>query len=332
MSLSKRKCLTIALLFFIAVVVFNLVTIENNISDSGKKKNKENKFLPLTDDDISAISRGITLSREYQMKLFASNFTQRETGLNKFLADVSKILDIPEIQNLSQGYETVRLQRVFNTQVCGKRFNPRVRNYFTGYRAGTSSIDIKSGTTGHEGPTKVLEKVYEPTANFTNDSEIKFEWDVHPCKVKYSLESRIYLQYQMELHTCEELANMFVRVAKRVPEPALKEKISIDDLYTTWIYEIEHHGKLSFGDTEFKTSATFLYNSKEDAISGTSQPTDPPEWSIRLWSTDHGKNRWIKKTLNYINTKYFKLLQYFGSPDLPCSGTFPSINETLRIY
>ena len=332
MTLYRRLVfgITIAIVF---VIIILSVSMEH-LPKTGKEieENSSKFYLPFTKEDITALGKGITLSREYQMKLFAEKFIHREEALTAFLEDMSNILEIPEIKNISEGLETVRFQRVYNTEACGKKFNPRVRNYYTGYRTGTSSIDIKSGTTGYEGPAQILQNVYQPFPKYMNDSEIKFEWDVHPCKIKYSLESRIFLPNFLELKTCKDLANMFIRVSEKIVNSRLEENISVDRTYSTWIYELEHHGKLPFGDTEFKTSLTFLYNSMDDAIEGVRKPTDPPEWSIRLWSTEHGTKKWLKSTLNYINMKYSKLLEHFDSPDLPCTGTFPPINETLKYY
>jgi len=317
--------LLVASLFFV-VVLFNTSSL---IPFSGEQKRhmapgkgSDSIFKPFTKADLFCLNHDVLLSREYQMKLFRKNFTQREEGLAVFLQSISELLDLPEIASPSFGEATVRYQFITDTHKCGKNFNPRIRNYYTGYRAGTSTLDVKSSTDGHDGPEKVLTDVWEPYPEYSNGLVHKYEWDVHPCKIKYSVEARISVPFEKELHTCNDIAVLFPRVKDNIDESKLGNKLFIHELYTGWWYEFEQRGMLPDGITEYKTAVTLQYPSKEAAIAGIGTPIGTPEWSIRIWSSGHGTGKWVRATIEDINHRYFRILEHFNSPDLPCTEDY----------
>merc|ERR1712137_711818 len=159
--------------------------------------------------------------------------------------------------------------------------------------------------------------------------EQKYEWDVHPCKIKYSLEARLQVPFETDLKQCWELADMFPRAKQKIPEESLENYLTHNDLYTGWWYEFEQYGTLPDGITDYKTSITLEYSSKEDALDGNVTPIGTPEWSIRIWSSNHGTGQWYHPSVLDINRKYFKIVEFFGTPDYPCKDEYDMENLEL---
>ena len=319
--------LLVVLFIFCSIVVINLDGLwttnkSNNNKLSTDMDLSEDHLLPFTSDDEIALKNGILLSREYQMKLFRDQFENRELGISTFLNELSRLLNIPEIGSYSYGNETVRYQYILDTHSCGKNFNPRVRDYYTGYRANTATMDVKASTDGHDGPEKVSSDTWIPKKEFTKDAMIKFEWDVHPCKIKYSVEGRVYVPFLSNFTTCRDVAKVFERIDEGTKSSKLDNELSTHDLFSGYWYEFEQHGFLSDGITEYKTAITLEYRTLDEAVYAIGVPINSPEWSIRIFSTNHGTGKWSRFAIDDINHRYFDVLDFFGTPDLPCKDEY----------
>ena len=318
-------------LLFIGIISFNLQLIKGKetkkLTPPGKSsQNRSNEltFLPFTKNDRDSMKKGHMLTREYQMKVFSKSFINRTEGvayINEVLADV---FDIPILRE--SGNATIRFQYIMDTDNCKKAFNPRIRRYYSVIKDGNVTLDIKSSTYGTEGPEKIISQGgWQIFDDFKEGSLQKFEWDIHPCKIKYSLESRVNIPIDMRMLTCGDLAKIYKRVDAAVNDDNRDNEFTWNSLFSGWWYELEYRGFLWDGITEFKTALTLEYNTKEDAEIGMTKPINAAEWSIRVWSTNHGTGQWPLETLKTLNHRYFEALEALGSPDFPCTGEFNSL-------
>jgi len=282
----------------------------------------ESRFRPLSEDDIFCLDQGIILTREYQTKLHRRDIMgPRSDKLTQLLEKIEGIMQIPGIGDLTQGRETIRYQYTMDTTSCGKGYNPRGRDYVTGYRAGTSTFDVKSSTTGQEEPSTLMHKDWSSFPEWQEGKMHKFEWDVHPCKIKYSVESRINIPYRHRFQTCGDLRKVYRRMADGIKPSRSDNKLGILELYSGWWYELEHTGILSDGVTKYKTACTIQYPSFEEALVG-KKPINIPEWSIRLWGSHEGTGPFVESTIDQINERYSELLVALENEELPCQVEF----------
>ena len=284
-------------------------------------KKKKVDFLLLSDVDSKALDQGMILTREYQVTL---NRTLLRGRRNETLPAVLKIigdaLHLPQISLMSMGEETVRFQYLLDTAVCGKSYNPRGRDYFFGHRANTSTLDIKSRAAPDESPQQIVDKDWTIFPPYKQASTTKFEWDVHPCKIKYSVESRMAVPFKSRLQTCEDLTKIFGRLKTAISPASYSKKLSLDTMFSGWWYELEHNGLLSDGVTKFKSSVTINYPTAGDAKTGLGRlPINISEWSLRIWSSSAGLGAFSRRAVETTDQNYQNLLAALQSPDLPCT-------------
>lgn len=311
-----RFCVVSMVVIFATIASINSGLISKSWFSTSTNEERAEVLLPFTEEDVSALQNGFLLSREYQMKIFKRKFQQRSIGVLEFQNKMAEILDIPAL--LLPGNQTIRFQYILNTTLCGKNYNIRTRNYHTGYRANTTTIDVKSSTDGFSPPSQIINKFWLPAEQYAEGAITKFEWDVHPCKLKYSMETRINVPFETEVSTCGAMINFFPQIKEKVLEPQYNFPLSYATNFSGWWWELEHVGFLRDGVTEYKTAMTLEYTTREEAEAGLTIPIYAPEWSIRIWAPNHGHNKWLKSTLDDIDTKYAKVLDIMGSPDLPC--------------
>ena len=285
-------------------------TITDNMID-------EKDYMPFTEDDLFALKNNFHLSREYQIKMRKTKLTNRNETINKFQQQIAQILQLPEL--LLPGNATVRYQFNSNATQCGMDFTLRTRKYYTGYKAGVATIDVKAATEGFAPASKIIDKFWLPGEHYNEGAELKFEWDIHPCKIKYSVETRIIVPFDLEVPTCRHFLHLFPAAAEVVTD---REKLSSNYSVSLpgWWWELEHVGWMQDGMTQYKTAIIIPYESREGAENGLVAPMYLPEWSIRLYSTNHGKGRWVRSTLEDMEEKYSSILTIIGTPDLPCRG------------
>src|SRR3990167_9198920 len=172
--------ITFALIVFCVVLSLQWESIFNE-----KQAHKKRYLLQeLNDYEIYALSRGLTLSREYQVKLAKHNFTNREQGINEFLSQLQTIFNNSQLRK--KGEETIRYQYMVDTSNCRKNYNLRYRTYVSGFQSNLTTVDAKTVIDKRDNPLIVIDNALKPAEKYKNEAIEKLEWDIHPCKSKLS--------------------------------------------------------------------------------------------------------------------------------------------------
>jgi len=92
-----------------------------------------------------------------------------------------------------------------------------------------------------------------------------------------------------------------------------------------------HFGFTRRTNTLFKLEFSLDYNNLEEARSGTVQPLETSEWSMRVWSQNSGKDPDLRINESFeVEAIYTKLLNQWGSGDeIPCDSAIPGEDKLI---
>ena len=128
----------------------------------------------LTKGQIFALSNGIELTREYQIKVNTSEFIDRNKGLQNLLQILREKLDINQLhQNVSP---FMRLITVFDPVACGSdRRQVRIRRHFdlNNTIKNSTTLDVKVTSNSTE---DIIELPFYPADAYAKNSQQKLEY------------------------------------------------------------------------------------------------------------------------------------------------------------
>lgn len=206
---------------------------------------------------------------------------------------------------------------------CGVKYDIRGRHYVEGYKAGVRYYDIKFSNETLDvacGSRDLRPRPYYPL-NLVADTTAKCEHDIHVCKDKWSLETRLvfnetvpYLPYIMN---CRDVVTLWPWAIPDMEKQnyTLNELKQGRKLHYWWV--VYFKGTIGDGDSEtiYQINFTLKYQTIEDAVSGENLQ-DGSEFSIKIFTKDGGMSEeYDKDTYKWAEQLYNDLADEFGSGD-----------------
>jgi len=146
-----------------------------------------------------------------------------------------------------------------------------------GYSTGTT-VDIKGNANSKDG---AMNKPYWPASGL--HAQQKMEKDYHGCSLKYSRESRVYLDDKIQFTSCGDISRLFPW--------ALKDKYDqnrVSEYQHEYWWVRQYNGYLD-GDTMYSIAFTLRYPTVEGARKQR-DTANTGEWSIRIFGVEDGKS------------------------------------------
>ena len=190
----------------------------------------------------------------------------------------------------------------------------RYRSYVFGKKY---TIDIKKDEELNE---KCNQPYWPAEKYYHNDTfDWKCEEDVHPCFMKYTMQSRVYLQDpDRKFKTCGDLVEVFPDAFPLVDEKNIDNSIKKDpDGY--W-YKLQWNGMVG-KYTTYQVTFTIKYNTMDAATTGHGSVSDG-EWSLRYWVPEG--EEWEADIVAEFQDFYYTLILEYDTYDdhLTCSDKF----------
>ena len=272
----------------------------------------EDEFIPLTGEE-KLLARDVLLSREYELKLYTPQFQRLDDGMVQLHKKLAYLMGIDELT--LPGNKSIRHQFSYNSGVCGTKLSLRLRKFFNTTNLEPlpiANLDIKSAEHG----------VYnwEIAPIYRNNSIKKSETDIHVCKTKNSIDSRVEVPFDFELRTCKDIIDVFPSTKDFIDPSKHNSELEIAENYDGWWYEVRHEGILKDARTEYINTVNIEYSSLESLLNNTIDGMSYPEWSFRIFSDDGGNGLWIKSTIRDIDSRFQYLIdnKYIPSMDYDC--------------
>ena len=293
----KKDFIKITIFFFVAFILSSYALLWSTVFS-----------------DLPEVPLDIERTMEFQIKLDPKEWEDRDKLYKEFYKKFSQVTGLPidiekdlEIHHRIQKY-------VYITNCTSTDTWIRVRDYFGGPKVNTNTIDAKKnvGNSVKFGENFPL----SPNLKYFNSSNQKIEKDVHPCKEKYSRETRIYnIENIHGLKTCGDIYYYFPDIfSKNVNEKEVN--YSSDEFWLVISYQTNLNNSSHY---KFKSEITIRYENETGVLFG-GFPPKRGEFSYRIWSTYEGHGPFDTKFVDQAREWYSTLLQHFGSyQDLPCS-------------
>ena len=276
-------------------------------------KTPTDEFIPLSGEE-KLLARDVLLSREYQLKLYTPQFERsRDDGIIQLHKKLAFLTDVDDLT--LPGNQSIRHQFSYNSGVCGSKLSLRLRKFYNTtdlQPLPIANLDIKSAEHG----------VYnwEIAPMYRNNSIKKSETDIHVCKTKNSIDSRVEVPFEFVLRTCRDIIEIFPSTKDFMDPEKLDSEIEIAENYDGWWYEVRHDGMLKDRRTVYINTVNIEYASFESLLNNTIDGLSYPEWSFRVFSDDGGNGLWIKSTIKDLDGRYQYLIDntYIPSMDYDC--------------
>lgn len=304
---SKKKCLYIKLLslcmiflcmvstaIIITVVVVVVVTVDN-----------PSTVYPDSNQDIHITS-------EYQIKIvFDDSWINRSSVIDKWMEyfeEQCKYYSSNEVDIEAD------IRRQYSVDLsgddsCGFDYYIRVRDYISGPKSGTTTVDIKGNSSDEE---EAKDLPFWPSDNFKDNSQQKCEKDFHECSSKYSRETRITFEEETKFNTCLDIVQLYPYAFDGMPVTKLWNPVESSSK-DTW-YIREYTGTLN-ETTDFKIAFTLKYHSDNDAVEHSTVPSSG-EWSIRLYSLESGASDiYDAEVVTEVEKAWKAMMTNFGNDD-----------------
>jgi len=171
-----------------------------------------------------------------------------------------------------------------------------------GVHTSGTTVDIKGNSHSASG---AFSMPFWPNETLT--SQQKMEQDLHECSQKYSRETRVYLTETPTFTHCKDVSVLYPWALK---EKYDHNKVSTYDATYWWVRE--YAGYLN-ENTKFLIAFTLRYQSLEQAQYETAG-AQAGEWSIRLFSLDHGHSyHYNEDVVQDTHDAWKAMMKHFGN-------------------